>query len=262
MNRGKRSEEMNKDVVRQWANVIAYVATLVVNFLANALPLNDLPTDVISARFEVFFVPAGYAFSIWGLIYLGLGAFTVYQALPAQRENPALRKIGYWYVISSAANIAWLFLWHYEQFPWTLLAMVTILISLIVIYQRLGTGRTSVSGMERWLVRIPFSVYMGWISVATIANVTDVLDYVGWSGWGIQPQVWAVIMLVIGTGLALVMSLLRGDSAYILVFAWAFAAIAVKQTAAPLVANTAWVTAAVALILAIIGPFLARRRSR
>jgi hypothetical protein len=253
---------MNKDIVRQWANVVAYVSTLVVNYLANALPLNDLPTDVISDRFEVFFVPAGYAFAIWGLIYLGLGAFTVYQALPSQRQNPALRKIGYWYVISSVANIAWLFLWHYEQFPWTLLAMGTILTSLIVIYQRLGTGRTSVAGAERWLVRIPFSVYMGWISVATIANVTDVLDYVGWSGLGIQPEVWAVIMLGIATALALLMSLLRGDAAYILVFTWAFAAIAVKQAGTPLVANAAWAAAAVAFVLAILGPFLARRRIR
>ncbi len=253
---------MNKDIVRQWANVVAYVATLVVNYLANALPLNDLPTDVISDRFEVFFVPAGYAFAIWGLIYLGLGAFTVYQALPSQRQNPALRKIGYWYVISSVANIAWLFLWHYEQFPWTLLAMGTILISLIVIYQRLGTGRTSASGAERWFVRIPFSIYMGWISVATIANVTDVLDYVDWSGWGIQPEVWALIMLAVATVLALLMSLRRGDAAYILVFTWAFAAIAVKQAGTALVANAAWAAAAVALGLAILGPFLARRRIR
>jgi hypothetical protein len=139
--------------------------------------------------------------------------------------------------------------------------MGTILISLIVIYQRLGTGRTSASNLERWLVRVPFSVYMGWISVATIANVTDVLDFVDWNGWGIQPEAWAVIMLVIATGLALLMSLLRGDAAYILVFAWAFAAIAVKQAAAPLVATAAWAAAAVALVLAILGPFLARRRA-
>jgi benzodiazapine receptor len=253
---------MNKDIVRQWTNVVAYVATLVVNVLANALPLNDLPTGVISDRFEVFFVPAGYAFSIWGLIYLGLGAFTVYQALPSQRENPVLRKIGYWFAISSAANIAWLFLWHYEQFPLTLLAMLSILISLIVIYQRAAIGRTPTSSIERWLVRVPFSVYMGWISVATIANVTDVLDYVSWSGWGIEPQIWAVIMLAIGTALALAMSLLRGDTAYILVFTWAFAAIAIKQAGTPLVANSAWAAAAAAAILAILGPFLTRGRAR
>ena len=251
---------MKSDVVRQWMNVVAYLATLVTNFLANALPFNDLSTGVISDRFEVFFVPAGYAFSIWGLIYLGLGAFTVFQALPAQRENPRLRKLGYWFVVSCAGNIAWLFFWHYELFPWSLVAMITILTSLIVIYLRLGTGRSSATAAERWFLRVPFSIYLGWISVATIANVTDVLYDVGWSGWGIQPEVWAVILLAVGVGLALAMSLSRGDAAYLLVFTWAFAAIGVKHAGTPLVATSAWIASGAAAVLALVGALLTRQR--
>jgi benzodiazapine receptor len=252
---------MNRDMVRQWANVVAFLAMLVVNFLSTALPLNGLTPQMISDQFEIFFVPAGYAFSIWGLIYLGLTAFVIYQALPSQRENPRLRKIGYWFAVSCVANIAWLFLWHYGQFPLSLVVMATLLVSLIVIYLRLSTGRTAVSTAERWAVHVPFSVYLGWISVATIANATEVLDILSWGGWGIAPEIWAVIMLVIGTGLALAMSLLRGDAAYILVLVWAFAAIGVKQSATPLVANAAWVAAAAAGILAILGPILTRRRT-
>ena len=106
---------MNKDVVRQWLNVLAVLATLVVNGLANALPLNGQNTGAISDRFHVYFVPAGYVFAIWGIIYLGLIGFAIYQVLPAQRENPRLRRSGYSFALSCAANIIWLFLWHYNQ---------------------------------------------------------------------------------------------------------------------------------------------------
>ena len=251
---------MKSDVVRQWTNVVAFLVMLVVNILSNALPFNGLTAPMISDRFDIYFVPAGYAFSIWGLIYLGLTAFVIYQALPSQRDNPRLRRIGYWFVVSCTANIAWLFLWHYAQFPLSVLVMASLLVSLIVIYQRLGTGRTSTSTPEHWFVRLPFSLYMGWISVATIANATELLDFLNWNGWGIAPQTWAVIMLAIGVGLALVMSLTRGDAAYLLVLAWAFAAIGVKQADTPLVATSAWLAAGAAGVLALVGALLARRR--
>lgn len=251
---------MKSDMIRQWTNVVAFVGMLVVNYLSNALPFNDLTATMISDQFDIFFVPAGYAFSIWGLIYLGLLAFVIYQALPAQRENPRLRNIGYWFAVSCAANIAWLFLWHYEQLPWSLLLMVTLLASLIVIYLRLGTGRTKATPSESWFIRLPFSLYMGWISVATIANATQLLDFLGWDGWGIEPAIWAIIMLAVGVGLALAMSLTRGDVAYLLVLAWAFAAIGVKQATTPLVSVSAYVAAAAAGILALVGGLLARRR--
>jgi len=239
-----------KDIVRQVVNVVAVIGTLVVNGLANALPLNGLTTGEISDRFEVYFVPAGYVFSIWGLIYLGLIGFAIYQALPAQRENPRLQSVGYLFAFSCAANVAWLFLWHYEQFLWSVMAMVALLLSLILIYLRLGIGRIEVSTAERWLVQVPFSVYLGWVTAATVANVTSVLDYVSWGGWGIAPQVWAVIMLVVGTGIATAVGLTRDDVAYMLVIVWAFVGIAVKHAATPTVAIAAWVTTGL-VVLAI-----------
>ena len=251
-----------KDIVRQIVNVVATLAVIAVNVLADALPLNGLTTAEISDRFIVFFVPAGYVFSIWGLIYLALLGFTVYQALPAQRENPSLRRIGYLYALSCAANIAWLFLWHYEQFVWTLVAMVALLLLLIAIYLRVGIGRSRVPAAETWLVRVPFSLYLGWITVATIANITEVLYYLSWSGWGISPEIWAVIMLVAAAIIASAVSLTRGDIAYVLVIVWAFAGIAVKQSGTPVVAITAAVLAAVVLLTPLLGVPLTRRRLR
>jgi hypothetical protein len=251
-----------KDLLRQIAVVLSTIAVLVVNGLANALPLNGQTTGQISDRFDVYFVPAGYVFAIWGLIYLALIGYSVYQALPTQRENPRLQRTGWLYVVSCAANVAWLFLWHYEIFRWTIVAMAALLLLLIAIYVILGIGRSRVPTAETWLARVPFSIYLGWITVATIANATALLDYLHWDGWGIAPEWWAVIMLVAGAIIAALVSLTRGDVAYILVIAWAFAGIAVKQSATTLVAATASAMAALVLLTLLVGvPLQARRTS-
>jgi len=253
---------MNKNVLRQSVNVLAVIATIVINGLANALPLNGQTTGEISDRFQVYFVPAGYVFSIWGLIYLGLIVFAVFQALPAQRDNPRLCRIGYLFTASCLANIAWLFLWHYEQFPLTLLAMLSLLVLLIVIYLRLGIGRVAAPTIEIWLLHIPFSIYLGWITVATIANVTSLLEYRNWGGWGISDEAWAIIMLVAGGSIASAVSLTRGDIAYMLVIVWAFVGIAVKHGDAPVVATAAWVVTALAVLVLVVGIVLGRRRKQ
>jgi benzodiazapine receptor len=251
---------MKRDTLRQVVNVLAVVVTIAINGLANALPLNGQTTGEISDRFQVYFVPAGYVFSIWGLIYLALIAFAVYQALPGQRENPRLRRVGYLFALSCLANVAWLLLWHYEIFPLTLVAMVVLLLSLIGIYLRLGIGRTQVSAAEKWLVRVPFSIYLGWITVATVANATSLLDYLQWSGWGVSPETWTVIMLVVGAGIASAVGLSRGDVGYMLVIVWAFAGIAVKHAATPVIATAAWATAAlVAVMLVVVGALRHRK---
>jgi hypothetical protein len=251
---------MNKDTTRQVIVVVATLATIVVNGLASSLPLNGVTTGEISDLFEVYFVPAGYVFSIWGVIYLGLLAYTVYQALPAQRENAKLCRIGYLYVGASIANIAWLFLWHYQIFALTVPAMVALLGLLIALYLRLEIGQKAVTAGQRWAVNVPFSIYLGWITVATIANVTSLLEYWEWNGWGIYPEYWAVIMLVVGAIVAAAVSITRGDIAYIAVIVWAFAGIAVKHADTSIVATTAWVAAtAVALTLLAGVPRRAKR---
>ncbi len=251
---------MKRNIFRQALNVLGVVMVLGVNALANALPLNGQNTGAISDRFHVYFVPAGYVFSIWGLIYLGLVLFGVYQALPGQRESQRLIRVGYLFALSCAANIAWLFLWHYERFLLTLVCMLALLLSLLAIYVRLGIGRTVVAPRERWCVDVPFSLYLGWITVATIANAADVLYYLNWGGWGIRPEVWTVIMLLAATGIAATVGLTRGDVAYMLVIVWAFAGIGFKQAATPVVAVTAWAAAALVGIVIVLRAVPGRRR--
>ena len=154
--------------------ILATLLTLTVNALANALPINGMNTGQVSDSFDVFFVPAGYVFSIWGLIYILLIAFTIYQALPAQKDQPVLKSIRGWYIIGCLANSIWIFMWHYLQFNLTILLMAILLVSLILIYIRLRMANAAeISTGMRWFVQLPFSVYLGWITVATIANATD-----------------------------------------------------------------------------------------
>lgn len=248
-------------LARQIANVTAVLATIAMNGLANALPLNGQLTGEISDRFQVFFVPAGYVFSIWGLIYLGLIAFAVYQALPAQRSNPRLQSLGYLFALSCAANIGWLVAWHYEQFMLSMLLMLALLALLIACYLRLEIGRRQVPAGERWLVQAPFSIYLGWITVATIANATALLDYLKWSGWGISPAAWAAIMLAAAVLVTAAVWFTRRDSAYALVIIWALIGIAVKHGGTPLVAYSAWAATA-AVVLMLVSGFVLPKASK
>jgi hypothetical protein len=238
---------MSKDTTRQIINGAAAVAALAVNILANALPLNGQNTGEISDRFKVYFVPAGYVFAIWGVIYLGWIAFVIYQFLPAQKESPRLRALGYLFALSCAFNAAWLFCWHYNQFGLSVLVMLTLLGLLIASYLKLNVGRIPVSTAGKWCVDIPFSIYLGWITVAAVANISDYLYLIGWNGFGVAPQSWAVIMLTVATLLGLGMAITRRDAAYCLVLVWSFIGIAIKQSPAALVANSAWVVALFAL---------------
>lgn len=249
-----------KDLLRQATVVITTLLMLVINILANALPINGQNTGEISDRFDVYFVPAGYVFSIWGVIYIGLIAFTIYQALPAQRENPRLRAVGWWVALGSLANSAWIFLWHYNQFLLTLPVMLVLLGTLLVTYLRLGTGRTAASTAETWAARVPFSIYLGWITVATIANATDVLDFINWDGFGLAPETWMSIMLFAVLVIATAMSFTRRDVAYALVLLWSLAGIGIKHAAVPAVDAPTWVTFGL-VALGLVGALLWRRRT-
>ncbi len=247
---------------RRAAVIIALAITVVVNGLANALPINGQTTGDIANRLGIFFLPAGYVFSIWGLIYLGLAAYAVYQALPAQRDNRRLASIGWPFVATCAANSAWIFAWHHEQFALSLALMLALLGALILIYRRLEIGRSVVSAGERWLARLPFSIYLGWITVATVANVAATLRVAGWNGWGIAPEVWTAIMLVVATVIGALVILRRADIAYGLVLIWAFVGIIARFPDVPLVAISAGLTAAIVVVLLIIVAWRGSQPSR
>jgi len=231
-----------KNTLRQVMVVLTILATITINILANALPINGLNTGQISDNFHVYFVPAGYVFAIWGIIYIGLIAYAVYQALPAQRLNPRLQATGWWVVLGGLANSMWIFLWHYQQFVATLGAMLILLATLIAVYLRLGIGQTKVTTGETWAVRVPFSIYLGWITVATVANISDVLDFVGWNQFGISDAVWMVIILGAVLVIAGLMNFLRRDVAYTAVLLWALAGIAARFPQEGIVTIATWVT--------------------
>ena len=259
----KRSK-MNKDTTRQIINVVAVVATIFLNILANALPFNNQNTGDISDSFPVLFTPAGYVFAIWGLIYIGLIAFAVYQALPSQRENPRLRAVGYVFAWGCLANIAWLFGWHYlNQSPWfflTEIAMLLLLASLLITYLRLDIGRSVVSSAETWMVRNPISIYLGWISVATIANTSILLYSWGLSSLSLNAQAWlTVLVLIVGAVLGFLMAFFRRDIPYILVLVWAYVGVALPAGQDhPLVSAVAYGLAFMLTILAIVAFFWKR----
>jgi len=242
---------MSKDTLRQIANLVSVVLALTVNILASTLPLNGQNTGEISDRFQVFFVPAGYVFAIWGVIYIGWIVFTIYQFLPSQKENPRLRNLGYLFALSGLFNAVWLFTWHYNIFGLSVIVMFGLLGLLIASYLRLNVNLTPVSRSEWWSVDLPFSVYLGWITVATVANVTDWLYLVEWSGFGIAAPTWAVIMIAVASALGLLTALTRRDAGYLFVLVWSFAGIAFKQVAAPNVVIAAWIGAGFMLVLAV-----------
>ena len=211
------------------ANVVTLALTLVLNGLANALPLNGQTTGAVSDRFPNLFAPAGYVFSIWGVIYLGLLAFVAYQFTAAGRRSPAVQRVGGWFALSGIANSLWIVCWHYARFPASLAAMLVLLVSLCAIAARLGAPREAESAGDRWLVYLPFSIYLGWISVATIANAAVVLLDLGWDGAPLSPATWTLLLLAVATGLGIWFLYRRGDLAYVAVLVWAFAGIWARQ---------------------------------
>lgn len=236
---------------RPLLNLLALVVTVGVNGLANALPLNGIATGDVINRDPTLFLPANWVFSIWGLIYLALIVFVVYGLLPMGRRNARLQRISPFFVLSCAANAIWLFLWHYNLLPISMVAMIVLLGALIAIYGLLRRDGKLPTRFERPILWWTFSLYLGWVSVATIANATVVLDRAGWTGWGLAPASWAAIMIVVGGVLGAAIGIGKADAIFPAVFVWAFVGIAVRQRDTPLVMAVAAIVA-VALVLVVL----------
>lgn len=240
---------MKPSLLRTSLNIGALVAVLLVNWLANALPLNGKDTGQLSDQYPILTVPAGYAFAIWSLIYLGLLGFALYQSLPSQRDNPRIARITPLYLVSCLANIGWLFTWHYEILSLNIVLMLVLLGSLIGIYGQLRAEGARISTGERWLVLVPFSIYMGWITVATIVNVTVALYAAGWQDTGPLGAALASLLFLVAAAIAVTIARRFNDPAYALVVVWALVAVAIKHAGMMLVAATAWVVAAVVAVV-------------
>lgn len=243
-----------QDFSRQLATLAAIFGAFIVNVVSNVFPLNGLSIGEISNTLfkNVLIIPANYAFAIWGLIYLGLFAFGIYQALPSQRHEPDLSKTGYLLVIACVAQSIWVYLFLSRLFALSVIAMLLILLPLIGVYVQLEIGNKRVPRLKKWCIHFPISIYLGWISVATIVNVACTLYFQGWNGWGISPVIWTLIMLLIATAVAAVIVIQRRDIAYTGVIFWALIAIALKHSHNPMLRNATLVLVIVLVVTAMI----------
>lgn len=248
-----------KKKLLQAGNVLAVIITILINGLAVLLPLNGKTTQELSDALPNLFVPAGITFSIWSIIYILWIVYALYQARDIFKQEeikmPFVHQISFLFILSSVANSAWIFLWHYESVGLSLVMMILLLFSLLALYVRLHIGLARVSVKDKLCVHVPMSVYLGWITVATIANVTAFLVSVNWDGLGIDPLTWTIIIIAVGTLLTYLMLALRKDLAFSLVVLWAFFGIWMKrmmQPNTPTDINVA-TTVSIAIVLLIAG---------
>lgn len=233
-------------------NVLFFIAIIIVNFI----PLNNNTVQDVTYMYPHLFIPASYTFIIWSVIYFLLLCFCVYQSMASDKpsvepiENETKQtisgqqhllkvqvvprtafwvdKIGIWFMVTCAMNIAWLFAWHYYQIGLSVIIIFLYLISLIIVYKRVYTAYEETK-KERWFVSIPFSVYLGWLSIATIADVATWLTAIHWDGWGLPAITWSCIMLGVGALLGLLFKIFLYDRAYVLVIMWGIAGIGYRQ---------------------------------
>lgn len=231
------NQRSDPDFIRQVTTLVAIVGSIAVNTLSNIFPLNGLNIGTLSNTLfaSVHITPANYAFAIWGVVYLGLIAYGIYQLQPSQRHNPHLQSSGYLLAVACLAQCVWIYLFLARLFPLSILAMLGILMPLIFIYQRLGVGEANIPRQERWLLQVPISIYLGWISVATILNVANALYSINWNGWGLDPIVWTAIMMVVSGVLGAIVMLQRRDLAFTLTIVWALISISIRQFTVPLI---------------------------
>lgn len=229
--------------------LITYFIMIAVNALANILPINDITTGEVSDKYSNFFAPAPITFSIWGLIYLLLLIYVIYQLRSYKVEDKHLFfSINCLFTLSSIANSFWILAWHYEWLEATLILMFIILLSLGWI--NIITRKSIHDTMDKLMIRLPFSVYFGWITVATIANITTYLVSIQWSGFGISPIYWTMIIIIIGALIGYATIRRQNDIPYGLVILWAYAGIIIKHTS-PLGFNSEYLSIVITTALSM-----------
>ncbi|MEH6610197.1 MAG: hypothetical protein V7696_12585 [Halioglobus sp.] len=232
-------------------NIAAFALTIVVNGMATSIPLGGQTPPEISAKYPSLFTPAGFTFSIWGVIYLGLTLFIIYQALPSQRNSSALAKIDGLFKFSCFANAAWILAWHYDYLLLSVGIMASILWSLVAIYRTLQASKSVASIPERLLVHWPFSLYTAWISVAIIANISAVQTGYGWDNIGMDAVSWTLLKLALAGAIGATVIARKADMAFVLVIAWAAYGISVKQADTAAVSGAATALMLLTLILVL-----------
>ncbi len=244
----------------QIVNAVTLVVVLAANALAGSGALSGESIGVVANRYPSYFLPAGWVFGIWSLIYLWLLAFTVYQALPAQRRSGFVERVGPWWLVNGALNVGWVVAFSFSLFGTAMALIVALLACLVAMGERVGAHRPGVSLADRAFGAWPFGLYLAWVSVAVIANAAQYLTYLGWGGWGIPDRTWSVVMMAAATSLGLLMVIRRGVWLFPFVVGWALVGIADRYAGDALIVRTAWAMTALGLVgLALVAEV--RRRS-
>ena len=215
--------------IMRWLNLVIFVLMIGVNYYAGYFGIDGNTVQTVSDEIPSLFTPASYVFSIWAVIYVGLGAFAVYGLNKKQVDNQLIDRIGPWFIINSILNSAWIMLWLMEEWLVSLVLIVLILVTLIVIHLRLHAHLEDVRGKDFWFILAPFSVYLGWLSVATIANTSVIFVANGFTDLAVSGTFWTVIMMVIAALLSNVMVAGRRDWFFSWVVIWAEIGIAVAN---------------------------------
>ena len=217
--------------VLRWGNALAFAVLLGMNALANLAKLGGVTTGQVSAAYPNLFTPAPVTFAVWGVIYLLLAGFVVWQtgALHdwTSESRTVVEKLGWWFVASCLLNAGWLVAWHFDQIGLSTLLIAGLLVVLAVLVGK--TRKPDATKLDWLLWQAPFSLYFGWITVATIANVTVWLTKRGWNGWGIAPATWMLVVLTVGALIAIAAILRNRDWVYGLAVVWAYAGILLRQ---------------------------------
>lgn len=245
--------------IRQILVPIATIGVIFVNYLAGTGKINNVTPEVISDKYATIITPAGYAFAIWSLIYLGMIAFSIYQLLPSQFDNPRFRRIRTVYILNCVANCAWIYLWHHEIIIGALGVMFLLLATLAYINLQLKNVETLT---ETWLAKIPFSIYFGWVTVATILNFSIALVYLGVRTTDLPAQIMGAGLIVIAVILGILMRFKLGLVAYPITVAWALTAIAVKHGGETIIVVTSAIAVIILLLTALSAFLNAKNQTR
>jgi len=225
---------------RDWGgNLVAFAIVILLNFLSNALPINGQTMPEISAKYPSLFTPAGFTFAIWGAIYLGLLVFVIWQALPAQRSSDKVARLSTWFQVNCLMNAVWIVVWHYDLLVLSLLVMLVILTTLILIYRTLIADIDAAPFTEHLVLYLPFSLYAGWITLATIANASILQTSNGWDYVWLTAVQWTLLKLALAGAIGARMVLKYRDPVFGAVVIWGAYGISAMQSATPSVSGAA-----------------------
>ncbi|GAB6928588.1 hypothetical protein JCM10914A_25710 [Paenibacillus sp. JCM 10914] len=243
----------------RWWNLLFFAGVIAMNALATSLPLGGRTPDEISDMYYTPITPAGYAFAIWSVVYITLLGFIIYQLLRGTSTRDSVLSIGPWFIISCVLNMAWLALWHSLLIEWSVVVMLLLLLSLWVLYRRTQRIDYPTNG-ERVFLKLPFALYIGWVSPAFLVNISVVMNKIDLFPLGLSEVVWGIILLIAGIVLALFISYPYRNSIVPLVFTWAYVAVAVEHRDTDSVFITAFILAVVLFLYAVWLFFTRNRR--